>query len=147
MPGPQLPDDPDVEAAPGRRLRVRMTAVLLVFIGGTVGTAARHGLTLVFPPVDGVPYVILGANIAGALLLGVLLETLTRAGTGDRLRLLLGTGGLGGFTTYSALAADTALLTGSSAGVGIGYAIATVVIGGAATWAGIAIAMTRRGRP
>src|SRR5699024_11239433 len=51
------------------------------------------------------------ANISGAFLLGLLVESLSRRGAdhGRRrdLRLLLGTGLLGGYTTYSALANDT----------------------------------------
>src|SRR5699024_10516842 len=57
-------------------------------------------------------------------------------------RILIGTGFLGGFTTYSALAADAAWLMGSGAlATGIGYGLATVVLGGLATWAGIAVAV------
>ncbi|WP_240613452.1 fluoride efflux transporter FluC [Brachybacterium endophyticum] len=57
------------------------------------------------------------------------------------MRLLLGIGFIGGYTTYSALATDTALLIGSgSAGTGVGYALGTVLLGGIATWTGILIA-------
>src|SRR5699024_4959447 len=45
-------------------------------------------------------------------------------------------------TTYSALAADAAWLMGNGAlAAGIGYGLATVVLGGLATWAGIAVAV------
>lgn len=148
-----LPLDPDLDAAESasgspRPIHLRPGALLLVFVGGTIGTAAREALSLAFPPLDGIPYAIFGINITGALLLGVLLESLVRRGPDrggrQRLRLLLGTGALGGFTTYSALATDTAHLIGSgSAGIGMAYGVGTVLIGAVATWGGIALAAGR----
>lgn len=153
-----LPLDPDLDAAESavgapRPIHLRPGALLLVFAGGTLGTAGREGLSLAFPPLDGIPYAIFGINIAGALLLGLLLESLARRGPDhggrQRLRLLLGTGVMGGFTTYSALASDTAhLVGGGSVGAGLAYGIGTVLIGAVATWAGIALAAAaHRPRP
>ncbi|WP_104200210.1 CrcB family protein [Cryobacterium sp. Y29] len=119
----------------------------LIFLGGTVGTALREALTLALPPVDlaagaRLPLTTLGINLIGALLLGLLLEALVRRGTdaGRRrtVRLLLGTGLLGGFTTYSALATDSVfLLQGGASGVAIAYGLGSVLFGGVATWLGI----------
>jgi CrcB protein len=82
----------------------------------------------------------------------VLLESLVRRGADEGrrrdIRLTIGTGVLGGFTTYSALATSTALLLmNGAAGVGIAYALATVFVGAGASWAGIAVsaALSRRG--
>jgi fluoride exporter len=116
--------------------------LLLVVLGGTAGTAARAALGTVVPEAAGVPVGILAINLVGAFVLGALLEALVRRGpdTGRRrgARLLLGTGVLGGFTTYSALAAGTAtLLQDGRAAVGLGYALATVVLGGVATALGV----------
>ena len=144
-----LPDDPDLEAAETpagapRPVHLRPGHLLLVAAGGALGTAARAALAEAFPPVDGVPYTILAINVGGAFLLGMLLDLLARRGP-DRgrrrtLRLLIGTGFLGGFTTYSALAADSAVLIGHGmAGAGIGYALATLFIGAGMTWAGMAV--------
>ncbi|MDN5755618.1 MAG: fluoride efflux transporter FluC [Arthrobacter sp.] len=127
----------------------------LVVVGGMVGTAAREGLTLAVPGINGLPTTILMINIIGAFLLGLLLESLLRAGSdeGPRriMRLMLGTGFCGGFTTYSAFAVDALLLfngQGPVGGPGAGLALiaATVLIGAAATWAGIATAGLRRPR-
>jgi len=129
------------DAAP-RPVHLRWQYLTLVFAGGTVGTALRELLVITVPPVAGVPVVIVGINIVGAFLLGLLLETLTRRGPDEgrrrRLRLLLGTGVLGGFTTYSALATDTSLLLADNRlGTALLYALGTVVVGALASWAGI----------
>ncbi|TQL48573.1 CrcB protein [Homoserinimonas aerilata] len=132
-----------------RPLHLRVSSIALVAVGGAIGTAAREGLTLALPVVASIPLAILVANLIGAFLLGLLLEALIRADatapTATRLRLFAGTGALGGFTTYSALATDTALLlaSGTTMGTGALYACATVVFGGLATWAGIVVGARR----
>ncbi|MBD8465682.1 fluoride efflux transporter FluC [Plantibacter sp. CFBP 8798] len=117
----------------------------MVALGGAIGTAAREAISLAIPPIGGVPVAILGINVVGAFLLGLLLESLLRRGpdAGRRrdLRLFLGTGVLGGFTTYSALAADSSvLLIEGSALVGVLYAVGSVVLGALASWGGIVLA-------
>jgi CrcB protein len=124
----------------------------VVWVGGAAGTAARYLLSRAVPSFAGVPVATLVINVAGAFALGVLLEGLTRRGPdqGARrvLRLLLGTGFLGGFTTYSALAVDTdSLLRGGQVGHAIGYAGVTLLVGGAASLAGITLAGRRRTGP
>ena len=111
----------------------------LVAAGGAVGTALREALSLVIPPAGGIDLVVLGINIVGAFALGVLLERLARRGADEgrrrTARLLLGTGVLGGFTTYSTLATDAStLIAGNQAWLAIAYA--TVAgIGGVASGA------------
>lgn len=127
-----------------RPVHLRASALGLVCLGGTAGVAAREALTLLWPPAGGVPWATLVINVIGAFLLGVLLEALTRHGF-DRecrhvWRLVFGTGVLGSFTTYSALAVDTATLLGSGApALGVGYGLGTVALGGVVTWAGVAL--------
>ncbi|OUZ10994.1 hypothetical protein BHE97_06065 [Aeromicrobium sp. PE09-221] len=138
---PDLPTDRPAYRSPW--------SIALVLVGGTMGTACREALSLAFPPIDGVPVTILLVNIAGAFLLGVLLAGLVTRGPdiGRRraLRLLAGTGFLGGFTTYSALAADTVLLAdGGALGTASGYALVTLLAGAVATWTGVAAGMVRR---
>ena len=115
------------------------------------GTLARFGLSEVLPTPAGLPVGIFLINIAGAFALGLLLEALARrgpdAGRRRALRLLLGTGFLGGFTTYSALAVDSALLVGSGrAAVGLGYLAVSVLVGLGATMLGIAAGSLARRR-
>ncbi|MDT0156534.1 CrcB family protein [Microbacterium sp. ARD32] len=152
-----LPLDPDIEVeqtptgAP-RPAHLRPAALAIVFAGGTAGAGAREALALLLPAGGGVPWVILGINLSGALLLGILLDALARRGPdrGHRrlLRLLAGTGFMGGYTTYSSLATGAAALIGSGAtGAGIAYGLGTVLLGGVATWLGILIAaLAHRGR-
>nr|WP_241732239.1 CrcB family protein [Galbitalea soli] len=105
------------------------------------------------PAIDGVAVVIVGINLLGALALGVLLEALVRSGPDEgrrrAIRLFVGTGVLGGFTTYSTLAVTTAGLLGEGrAAVGLGYALGSVILGALATTLGIVIggAWHRRAR-
>lgn len=147
---PSLPIDPDIDvddtpARDPRPVHLRISALAIVCGGGTIGAATREALTLLFPTAGGIPWAIFAINLSGAFVLGFLLDALARRGPdhGRRrtLRLLLGTGFLGGYTTYSAFATDTAALLGSGAvGAGIGYGLGTVLLGGVATWAGILIA-------
>ena len=114
-------------------LKWRMWAV--VAVGGTLGAASREAFSLLIPAADGVPVAIGIVNILGAFLLGFLYEALTRPGVSSNrashLKLLLGTGFCGGFTTYSSLAVDTALLgINGHPGTALLYVFGTVVLGG-----------------
>lgn len=113
-------------------------AAALVGAGGFVGTGARFGLGLLFPVPDGaLPLTIFAVNLLGALALGVLVGA---AGQRRELQLLLGTGLLGGFTTYSALATDAAaLLQGGDWAAGLGYGMGTMLAGGVLSVAGLAL--------
>lgn len=134
-----------------RPLHLRLPSLGLAVIGGSLGTAAREAIGLVVADRAGIPVAILGINLLGAFCLGLLLSGLSRlgpdAGLRQKVRILVGTGFMGGFTTYSALATDTASLLGDGRiGAGLAYGLGTVVIGGLATWAGIAVASTRANR-
>lgn len=115
--------------------------ILLVFLGGAIGTSGREGLSQALPANGGVPWAVLIVNVLGALLLGFLLTALGRVKpetTRRRdLRLFAGTGIMGGFTTYSSLATDTATLFETNAGLAVGYALFSVIAGFAAAALGI----------
>ncbi|MDN4613581.1 CrcB family protein [Leifsonia sp. F6_8S_P_1B] len=126
-------------------MHLHWRSVLLVFVGGAIGTTVRYLLSLAVPPVLGLPLITLVINVTGAFVLGWLLEALALRGPDEGrrrdLRLFAGTGILGGYTTYSAFAVDTdGLLVAANVGGGLLYAAATIVIGAAATVAGIAAA-------
>lgn len=85
-----------------------MRDALLVFIGGGAGAVLRWGLAALAPA----PWGTVGVNVVGSALLAVFLHE--AAGLSDGWRLLLGTGMMGGFTTYSTFNHDvlTALQRG-----------------------------------
>ncbi|WP_404433856.1 CrcB family protein [Microbacterium lacus] len=114
-------------------LFARPRLIVAVFIGGALGTFARESTVLVVAAQEGVPWGILLVNMVGAFSLGVLLGALgardTETPVKRDVRLFFGTGVLGGFTTYSALATDTALLLESDPLAGSLYAVGSVIAG------------------
>ena len=123
-------------------MHLRPTFIALVALGGAAGSLARHGVELLLGTSDGLPVGTLTVNLVGAFALGALLEGLATRGSdaGHRrtTRLLVGTGFLGGFTTYSALAVQSdALVRDGRVGLALGYVLATVVVGLIASVAGI----------
>lgn len=128
-----------------RPLHLRPRYLGLAFLGGMLGTGLRYGLTLLLPGAGGGQGAVLAANVLGAFLLGLLLEGLTRRGPdqGARrsVRLLVGTGLLGGFTTYSSLAVATAELTARDGVlIGLGYPLVSLVLGLGAALLGVVLA-------
>ncbi|MBA8992084.1 CrcB protein [Curtobacterium pusillum] len=155
MPDDLLPPDPDVDVSDPRPVtrpvHLRWRYLGLVAVGGAVGTALRDVISSLLPADGGVSWSIFWINIAGALLLGLLLEALAHRGPdqGRRriLRLLLGTGALGGFTTYSTLAESTSALFFNGHGLaGTGYALLTILSGAIATACGLVVASWIRPR-
>lgn len=77
-----------------------------VAIGGAAGSCLRYWVSLVLGPFTlghGFPWATFTANVLGSLGLGlVFVLAEDRSWFGADLRLLLGTGVMGGFTTYSA---------------------------------------------
>lgn len=118
-----------------------MTArrLLLVFAGGSIGTAARLAVGLWMPDAGGIPFATLVVNVLGSLLIGILAARLPQT-TG--LRLFLGTGVLGGFTTYSAFMTGTDALWADAPLLAFSYAAGSLVLGLAAAALGL-----RLGRP
>lgn len=130
----------------------RHDLIALVAVGGAVGTAIRYGIGQVLPVQGGWPMATFVVNVLGAMLLGVLLETLARRAEqprADRVRLTLGTGLLGGFTTVSGLAIEVErLLADGRLGLGVTYALTTVLVGFICCLAGVALSARRhQGRP
>ena len=121
---------------------LRASYIALVMIGGGAGVLSRYGLEEAVPSPSGWPLATLLINLSGAWALGALLEGLHRrgpdVGTRRSLRLLLGTGFLGGFTTYSALALESVLLLAPEDSSSAALYLALSLFGGAlASWSGI----------
>lgn len=118
-------------------------ALLLVFAGGALGVAVRALLTIpltshTHPLV--LPAATLAINLVGSLLLGVVIGGLD--GRHPLARLFLGTGVMGGFTTYSAFAVQS--VTVSTASPLVGLALMAVSIFGGALAAAAGLAAGRR---
>ena len=110
-----------------------------VVLGGSLGTLARYSLDRLIPtPLGHFPVATLVINLSGSLMIGLLLPIiLVQPAPHPLVRPFCITGILGGWTTYSALATDTATLfkTGH-AWLGLGDLGATVVGGLALVAAG-----------
>jgi CrcB protein len=112
----------------------------VVAAGGALGALARHGLAVAWPAVaGGFPWATLLTNLAGCLALGAVMELLAVLSAPHRLvRPFVGTGLLGGFTTFSAYAVETReLLATGRPGLAAAYVVGTLVGALAAVWAGI----------
>lgn len=89
---------------------------VLVMIGGAVGSAARYGLSRLWSVQTGPsqvwPWPTFAANLLGGVLMGLLAGWLMARGGADseRLRLFLGVGVLGGFTTFSSYSLEVVLM-------------------------------------
>lgn len=84
--------------------------VLLVAAGGAAGAVARFLVTKVSAGHLGTafPYSTLFVNVAGSLILGVIMGlALGRAAVPETVRLLVGVGFCGAFTTFSTFAVET----------------------------------------
>lgn len=117
----------------------------LVFVGGGIGSALRHGINMMTLRLLGphflYPVSTFCINILGAFLMGVVVEYCAlRSGLSQQSRLFLTTGLFGGFTTFSTFALEIGLLHARGEIIAAAlYAIASVVIGLAALYAGMAL--------
>ncbi len=119
-----------------------MDRLLLVFVGGGLGSMARYlagvGVAKTLGP--GWPYGTFAVNVLGGLVMGLLAGWLALRGGADqeRWRVLIGVGVLGGFTTFSSFSLETALmLERRDYGAAAGYVAASVVLAIGALFLGL----------
>lgn len=118
-----------------------MKQLLLVGLGGFAGSVARYrlgGWLLHLIAQERFPWSTFAVNVAGCLLAGLLAGLAEKhALFGPDARLLLFTGLLGGFTTFSAFGLDALfLLRRGDLATALLYAGGSVVVGLAAAWIG-----------
>lgn len=113
-----------------------MRLLMLATVGGAIGAGARHLVNVGFSRWLGpsFPWSTLFVNVAGSLIMGVLIEALALRFNGSiELRTFLATGILGGFTTFSAFSMDTVNLMQrgdmSSAALYIGGSVMFSILG------------------
>lgn len=119
-----------------------MTASLAVALGGAGGALARYhvgrAIGWIAGPNATLPWGTLIVNVLGSLAMGLLLGWLARSGGNEALRLALGVGLLGGFTTFSAFSFETVQLLGrGQVGAAALYVGVSVFAGIAALYAGL----------
>lgn len=121
-----------------------MNALVLVFLGGGLGAVSRHlsGMAVMRLSGPGFPWGTMLVNIIGSLAMGLLIAWLARRSSGDAdLRLLLATGFLGGFTTFSAFSLDAVTLYERGAlTAAAAYVIASVTVSILALFGGLWLA-------
>ena len=118
-----------------------MKGMLLVGLGGFAGSVARYklgGLVLHLTAQERFPWGTFAVNVAGCLLAGVLAGLAEEYELfGPDTRLLVFTGLLGGFTTFSAFGLDALfLMRRGEVGTALLYAGGSVILGLAAAWVG-----------
>ena len=116
---------------------------LIVFLGGGIGAALRHGVNLAAARLSGTafPYGTMTVNVVGSLVMGLLAAYFAfRGDASQHWRLFLTTGILGGFTTFSAFSLDVALLyERGELGLAALYVAVSVAASIAALFAGFAL--------
>lgn len=120
-----------------------MNPVILVMSGGAIGAGLRFGLSRALPVSDGGwPWPTFAANILGGLAMGVLAVWILRGdNSAEPLRLFVGVGVLGGFTTFSAFSLEMArMIERGQLGLAAGYALASVLLALGALFAGMTAA-------
>lgn len=121
-----------------------MRFAIIVFLGAGLGGALRYGVNLLVTRLAGhsFPLGILTINVLGCFAMGLIVGWFAlRSDPGPDWRLFLTTGVLGGFTTFSAFALDSATLWERGAhGSALAYVLLSVVGSLAAVCVGLALA-------
>ena len=116
---------------------------LIVFLGGGIGAALRHGVNIASARLLGAafPYATLFENVTGSLVMGVLAGYFAFKGDiSQGWRLFLTTGILGGYTTFSAFSLDAALLyQRGELGLAALYVVLSVALSIGGLFAGLAL--------
>jgi CrcB protein len=120
-------------------------SIAVVAVGSAVGGVLRYLVTILCAQRFGVgfPYGTLLVNVSGSFLIGIVVElSMTRTfGVTPFVRLLVATGVLGGYTTFSAFTYETFTLGAEGQrDISAAYAIGSVVLGLAAYFAGTVVA-------
>jgi len=105
-----------------------MNQVLLVALGGALGSVARYGVGLAAARFlgTGFPWGTLAVNVLGGLVIGVLAARTTPES--ENIRLLVGVGVCGGFTTFSTFSLESIRMLEHQAPLAIGYMVASLVL-------------------
>lgn len=84
--------------------------VVAVLVAGGVGALARYGVSRALARPSGVPWAVLGVNVAGSALAGAVLGLAQAGVVPTEWRVILLTGFCGGLTTFSTFSVETVQL-------------------------------------
>ncbi|MFL6073348.1 MAG: fluoride efflux transporter FluC [Mycobacteriales bacterium] len=142
----RAPTDPDVDPRFSRQRfeprRARWAVLGAISAGGVLGALGRYGLTSAIGHRQGAfPWATFLINVTGCLLIGALMVLITDVWPAHRLlRPFLGTGVLGGYTTFSTYTVDAQRLTADGhARTALASLAATLVAALLAVYAGSAL--------
>ena len=126
-------------------MRERLPIVAAVAAGGALGALARWALFRFSDSIAGVTwYSTLAVNLIGCLAMGLFVGgVIRRARGGVAMRAFVTTGVLGGFTTFSAFAVDTARIGHDSLLLAIVYAVVTLAASVGLVWLGLRVTARR----
>lgn len=115
-------------------MTVSFVECVLVALGGSAGAVARFLVGLGLARVAGpqLPWGTLAVNLSGTFAAGLLVGMGDGRGLSSNARLVLVTGFLGGFTTFSALSVETLRLAEQQGTLVAGANIAVTVLAGLA---------------
>ena len=119
-----------------------MKIVLLVGLGSFIGGISRYLVTLFVQNkiLSTFPYGTMAVNIIGCFLIGTIYALSERGNWNPEWRIFLATGIMGGFTTFSSFSNETvSMLRDAEYWPAFTYVALSVIIGLAATFAGISI--------
>jgi CrcB protein len=121
-----------------------MKSIILVMAGGALGAAMRYGVSRALPVGSSWPWGTFAVNVAGGFAMGVLAAWMLRGdNAAEPMRLFLGVGVLGGFTTFSAFSLEMMQMVERGQGMlAGGYALASVILALGAVFAGMMLART-----
>jgi CrcB protein len=125
-----VPGGARAPALRGPWARTQPALIGVIAVGGSLGACLRYGAALLWPTQPGgFPATTLAVNTVGCAAMGVLMALITAAPSAHPLvRPFVGTGVLGGFTTFSTYAVDARrLLDVGRPGVALVYLTVTVL--------------------
>ncbi len=107
---------------------ISLVSVMLVAVGGAVGSVLRYLTSVAALEWLGAafPWGTLAVNAIGSLVIGAM----AGADVEGSARLLLVTGVLGGFTTFSAFSLEATMLWERAPALSIAYVAASIILGG-----------------
>jgi fluoride exporter len=117
-----------------------MNSIFPVMAGGAIGAGLRYLASVALAGRSGFPYATLTVNLIGGFTMGLLAAFVLRGAASEGVRLFVGVGILGGFTTFSAFSLESfQMIERGQMTMAAGYAVASVIGSTAALAFGFAV--------